>query len=141
VKPAQVARHLARRPRCGIVAADPSLWRRELMPEPENLVLALLRDIRRDIVDVHDKMATKEDNAEIRSEMRSLRADVASDFASLDKRVSEQENRLSEQIAGLRRAVMEYHSSAIGHGILISEFEDRLRRIEQHLNLPPIEAH
>ena len=28
---------------------------------------------------------------------------------------------MSEQIVGLRRAVMEYHSSAIGHGILISE--------------------
>jgi hypothetical protein len=28
------------------------------------------------------------------------------------------EKRLSDQIVGLRRSVMEYHSSAIGHGVL-----------------------
>ena len=66
--------------------------------------------------------------------MHSLRADVASDILSLEK-------RLSEQIVGLRRAVVEYHSSAVGHGVLISEFEERLRRVEQHLNLPPVETH
>ena len=48
---------------------------------------------------------------------------------------------MNEQIVGLRRAVTEYHSSAIGHGILISELEERLQRVEQHLNLPPAEAH
>ena len=67
-------------------------------------------------------MATKSDIADVRSEVRSLRADVASDMVALEK-------RLSDQIVGLRRAVMEYHSSAIGHGLLISEFEDRLRRV------------
>ncbi len=86
-------------------------------------------------------MATKADIADIRSEMNSLRADVASDFVGLEKRLSDQEKRLSDQIAGLRRAVMEYHSSAIGHGVLISEFEERLRRVEQHLNLPSPETH
>ena len=102
------------------------------MPEPENLVLALLRDMRADL----GRMDNKMDNlgADLRSEMHTLRADVASDLASLEK-------RLSDQIAGLRRAVMEYHSSAIGHGVLISEFEERLRRVEQHLNLPPPDRH
>ncbi len=110
------------------------------MAEPENLV-ALLRDMRGDvadirenIADIREKMATKDDIADVRSEMHSLRADVASDFLSLEK-------RLSEQIVGLRRAVVEYHSSAVGHGVLISEFEERLRRVEQHLNLPPVETH
>jgi ABC-type transporter Mla subunit MlaD len=37
----------------------------------------------------------------------------------------------------LRQTVTEYHSSVIGHGILISHLEDRVRRIEHHLNLPP----
>jgi hypothetical protein len=104
------------------------------MTEPENLVLALLRDMRSEMTDMRENMATKDDLSEVRSEMRSLRADVASDLMALEK-------RLSEQIVGLRRAVMEYHSSAIGHGVLISEFEERLRRVEQHLNLPPVEAH
>ena len=102
------------------------------MPEPENLVLTLLRDMRADL----GRMDNKMDNlgADLRSEMHTLRADVASDLASLEK-------RLSDQITGLRRAVMEYHSSAIGHGVLISEFEERLRRVEQHLNLPPPDRH
>jgi len=26
----------------------------------------------------------------------------------------------------------------LGHGILISELDERVRRIEQHLNLPPV---
>ena len=101
------------------------------MAKPENLVLAL-RDMRGDL----GRMDKKIDNlgADVRSEMHSLRADVASDLLSLEK-------RLSEQIVGLRRAVVEYHSSAVGHGVLISEFEERLRRVEQHLNLPPVEAH
>ena len=96
--------------------------------EPENLVLALLRDMRGDIV-------------ELRSDMHSLRADVASDIIELEKRLNahiiDLEKRLNAQFAGLRRAVMEYHSSAIGHGVLISEFEERLRRIEKRLDITP----
>lgn len=99
------------------------------MTEPDNLVVQLLREMRSDMsemrsemADMRSVMATKSDIADVRSEVRSLRADVASDMVALEK-------RLSDQIVGLRRAVMEYHSSAIGHGLLISEFEDRLRRV------------
>jgi hypothetical protein len=66
--------------------------------EPENLTLALLREMRGDMA---------KGFADVRSEVHSLRADVASDLMTLEK-------RLGEQIVGLRRAVMEYHSSAIG---------------------------
>jgi uncharacterized coiled-coil DUF342 family protein len=104
------------------------------MSEPENLVLKLLRDIRGEITDIHKQMATKNDVADVRSEVKSLRADVASDMINLEK-------RLGDRITHLNRAVVEYHSSAVGHGILISEFEDRLRRVEQHLNLPPVESY
>lgn len=101
--------------------------------DPENIVLQLLRDLRAD-------MATKSDIADLRSEMQSLRADVASDLILVEARLNDQilavEKRLNDQIIGLRRAVMEYHSSAIGHGVLITDFEERLRRIEQVLNLP-----
>jgi len=45
---------------------------------------------------------------------------------------------LSEQIVGLRRAVIEYHTTVIGHGVLISDLEARMRRVEQHLNLPSL---
>ena len=49
------------------------------------------------------------------------------------------EKRLGDQIATVRRAVMEYHSSTIGHGLLYSEIDERVRRIERHLKLD--EAH
>jgi hypothetical protein len=105
--------------------------------EPENFTLALLRKIdakvdglRDEVADMRGVMATKNDIADVRSEINSLRADVASDMLSLEK-------RLGDQIVGLRRAVMEYHSSAIGHGVLLTEFEERLRRLEQHVGLSP----
>ena len=113
------------------------------MSEPDNLVLMHLRGIRDDIGRLDKKIGDQSDasrsemhslGSELRSEMHSLRADVASDLMSLEK-------RLGEQITGLRRAVMEYHSSAIGHGVLISEFDERLRRVEQRLNAIHPETH
>jgi hypothetical protein len=97
--------------------------------EPDNLTLRMLRDIR-------ERMATKEDLADFatKADLNSLRADIASDMIL-------QRKELSEQIVGLRRAVVEYHSTTVGHGILISELEARVRRVEQHLNLPPLATH
>ena len=79
--------------------------------QPDNIVLQLLRDMRA-------KMATKDDIAALQSDMHSLRADVGSDIHALDAKIDASHIDLSERIAGLRRAVMEYHSSAIGHGVL-----------------------
>ncbi len=99
------------------------------MAEPENLVLNLLREVRGEVGDIRKDMATKSDIADVRSEVNSLRADVASDLMTMEK-------RLSERITHVNRAVMEYHSSTIGHGLLYSEIDERLRRVEQHLKLP-----
>ncbi len=92
--------------------------------QPENLVLQILRDMR-------ERMATKDDIAnvntsiaDLHSDVNSLRADVASDLLELGKNTS-------DQISGLCRAVMEYHSSVIGHGMIISDLEARVRRLEQ----------
>ena len=107
-----------------------------LSEEAENFTLALLRkidakvdDLRGEMTDMRAVMATKDDIADVRSEIKSLRADVSSDLMTLEK-------RLGDQIVGLRRAVMEYHSSQIGHGALLTEFEERLRRLERHVGLP-----
>ncbi len=101
--------------------------------EPENFTLALLRKLDTKMDGLRDEL--RSEIGEVKSEVRSLRADVASDMMALEK-------RLSDQIVGLRRAVMEYHSSAIGHGVLLTEFEERLRRLERHVGLPPEgEAH
>lgn len=88
--------------------------------DPDNFVLRLLREMRADMA----KMATKDDLAEmatkydltnlvtkddlanmatkddLRFEINALRADVASDLITIRK-------ELSEQIVGLRRAVVE----------------------------------
>ena len=112
------------------------------MSEPESLVLQILREMRTELGDVRAELgevgsdirqiraefATKSD---LNSEIRSLRADFASDLLSNRK-------ELSEQIVGLRRAVIEY--TVIGHGVLISELEARLRRVEQHIGLPSFGA-
>ncbi|BDV34546.1 hypothetical protein [Methylocystis iwaonis] len=96
--------------------------------EPENLVLQLLREMRGEMADM-------------RSEMHSLRADVASDLHMLDAKIGAVRKDLSDQIVGLRRAVVDYHSSVVGHGVIISELEARLRRVELHLDLPPLDKH
>ncbi len=87
------------------------------MTEPENLVLTILREVRSNISRIEETMATKADIADVRSEMNSLRADLRSETNSLHADVASDfvglEKRLSDQIGGLRRAVMEYHSSAM----------------------------
>ena len=111
-----------------------------LSTEPANLVLELLRNIRADIARLDEKAATKAELrsqvADLRSELQSLRADVASDFIGVNAKMETLRNETSEQIAGLRRAVVEYHSAVLGHGVLISGLEARVRRMEQHVGLP-----
>ena len=67
--------------------------------------------------------------------------DVTAGLADLAETVRGHDRKLDDVTAGLaslRRAVTEYHSSVLGHGILISELDERVRRIELHLNLPPV---
>jgi hypothetical protein len=112
--------------------------------EPENLVLTLLRGIRAEIADIKSEMATKSELRELRAELKadinSLRADVASDLLAMQAKSDAAHKATRELIDGLRRQVFEYHSSVIGHGMLISELEARIRRVEKHLDLPPIVA-
>lgn len=104
------------------------------MSEPENHLLKLMRDIGGEIKEIHQQIATLEDDADARSELKSMRADVASDIVGLEKRVS-------DRMSYLNRAVMEYRSSSVGHSGLMNDFDVRLRRVEQHLKLPPVDSH
>jgi hypothetical protein len=110
--------------------------------EPESLILLMLRDMRADMATKGDVMALRSDfddlKSELKSDIHSLRADVASDILGVQADIQKTRKELGEQITGLRRSVMEYHSSVIGHGVLISDLEARLRRVEQHLDLPDI---
>jgi hypothetical protein len=112
--------------------------------EPENLVLELLRGMRTDIASVkadvelmRSQMVTKD---ELASEIRSLRADFAADLLAVQEKNNAGHKATREMVVGLRRAVIDYHSSAIGHGILVSELEMRMRRVEAPLSLPAMDV-
>jgi hypothetical protein len=102
--------------------------------EPDSLILQLLRNIHADMTDVRSEVLDIRENMATKSDLGSLRADLAADFIQFRKEVG-------DQVAGLRRAVVEYHSSVLGHGVLISDIDTRLRRVEQHLNLPTPDPH
>ena len=64
--------------------------------------------------------------------------DLSVEVASLRETVATHDRKLDDLTAGLaslREAVTHYHSSALGHGMLISELDERVRRIERHLKL------
>ena len=107
--------------------------------ERQSLVLELLRNIRADVARLDGKVETVK--GDLQSEIRSLRADVAADLVVVNARIDTAGKETSEQIAGLRRAVVEYHSAVLGHGVLVSELEARVRRIEQRRNLPEMDSH
>ena len=95
-------------------------------------MLRALRDIRAELA---------ETRAELKADINSLAPAVASEILTVNAKIDATRKELGDQIAGLRRAVVEYHSVVIGHGVLISELEARLRRVEQHLNLAAGDAH
>jgi hypothetical protein len=109
------------------------------MPEASaSLILELLRqmraelgDVRSDISDVRSDISQVRADMATQSDLTTLRADVASDVLTTRK-------QLTEQIVGLRRTVIDYHTSVVGHGVIISDLEARVRRVEQHLNLPSL---
>jgi hypothetical protein len=105
--------------------------------EPDNLVLELLRQMRAEMTDMRSEMARKSDLADLRSELKSDIADLRSDMLTMQARNDAEHKATREQVAGLRRAVVEYHSAVVGHGVIISDLEARMRRVEQHLKLEP----
>jgi ABC-type transporter Mla subunit MlaD len=66
--------------------------------------------------------------------------DLSAEVAGLREVVAAHDRKLDDLAAGLaslRDAVTHYHSSVLGHGMLISELDERVRRIERHLKLEP----
>ena len=63
---------------------------------------------------------------------------LSADMAELRETVARHDRKLDDLavgLASLREAVINYHATVLGHGILISELDERVRRIERHLNL------
>jgi hypothetical protein len=73
---------------------------------------------------------------ELAAEVAGLRETVA----GLSEAVAGHDGKLDDLahgLASLRETVTHYHSTVVGHGILYSEIEERVRRIERHLRLEP----
>lgn len=66
-------------------------------------------------------------------EVLSVQREMRAELNELRRRADD----LDGKVDGLRQAVTAYHASVLGHGILLSELDARLRRVEHHLNLPP----
>jgi len=58
------------------------------------------------------------------------------EFAALREQLASVRDELRGELAELRQEVRDYHGAVVGHGIHISEHEERLGRVEQHLGLP-----
>ncbi len=86
--------------------------------EPDNLVLELLRVLRVDVADVKTNVAAKSELNELKADIQSLRADVASDLLAMQAKNDAEHKSTRDQIVGLRRAVVEYHSAVIGYVVL-----------------------
>ncbi len=65
----------------------------------------------------------------LRAEIGTLRADVGTLRADLDSFRRE----TKAELAGLRQTIELYHGSVVGHGIAITELNERLERVEDHL--------
>jgi len=66
---------------------------------------------------------------------RALEA-LGRDMAETRRDMASMERSIKADLADLRQTVVHYHSSVMEHGILISDLEARMRRVEEHLNLP-----
>ena len=65
---------------------------------------------------------------------RALEA-LGRDMAEMRRDMTGMQRSIRADLAELRQTVTHYHSSVIGHGILISELEARVRRLEEHAGL------
>jgi chromosome segregation ATPase len=93
-------------------------------------VYQLLREVAR-TVDGHTQILRE--HSQILREHSQILSEHSQRFREIDKRLDD----LTAGLGTLREAVAHYHSSVLGHGVLISELDERVRRIERHLNLSP----
>jgi hypothetical protein len=79
-----------------------------------------------------DVRQMKGDLVGIKTDLLIVKSDLATKASKADFM------EMKADIADLRHALTTYHSAVLGHGILISEVEERLRRIERHVGLAPV---
>lgn len=83
-------------------------------------VAADVRTLKEDVQYLKLVKADKSEVADLRAELRGSITDLRGEMRA--------------SIADLRQTIVEYHSSVIGHGILISELDERVRRLERRVD-------
>ena len=69
---------------------------------------------------------------QLRSEVNGLRAELT----ALKAELTDFKAETRQNFADLRETINLYHGSVVGHGIAISELQDEVRQIREHLGLP-----
>jgi hypothetical protein len=107
--------------------------------EPENLMLHILRRLESK---VETGFAATDARADATNErIDKLAMSVTLDIRDVRAELAAMEKRLVDSQAELRRAIMFYHASVSGHGILITELDERLRHLESAVKLLLSEPH
>ncbi len=125
------------------------------MSDKPDLILELLADLQAGQRQLRDEMH------EFRRETRANFGVVFERLGSVEDRLGAVEGRLGalealvqqlarrvdglthdvvglrREAASLRQSLTEYHGAVLGHGVLISELDERLSRVERHLGLVP----
>jgi predicted nucleic acid-binding Zn-ribbon protein len=119
------------------------------VPSPQ-MILEILLDL---------QQGQRHMREELRGEIITLRNEVRERFDRLETRVGRIEARqgameallrqhtrrldtltidlanVRRDVAALRIALQDYHGAVMGHGMHLSELDERIRRIEEHLGL------
>jgi uncharacterized coiled-coil protein SlyX len=84
--------------------------------------------------------AMSSSNGEDLGQVMALLGDVLAGQTQMLDRMDRLELRIGEierQVKELSSQVTVYHGSVVGHGVLISELETRVHKIEERLDPPP----
>ena len=72
-----------------------------------------------------------QERARLQAEQLAARVD------KLDAKLDRYQADTKREFTAVRQTVTQYHSSVMGHGFLITEIQDTIRRIADHVSLPP----
>lgn len=114
--------------------------------EKFDLVLELLTDLQAGQREFRDEMhAFRDEMYAFRDEMYVFRDKTNARLDVLEAivhRLARRTDTLAQDIAAVRRetaslrqAITDYHGSVLGHGVLLTELEERLARVERYLDL------
>lgn len=112
---------------------------RDMRDEVRGEIEALREEVRGGIAALRDEMRERFDRLEERVDRIMARHDA---LEALLRQHTRRLDALTVDVANIRRDIAElrltmqdYHGAVIGHGMQLTELDERVRRIEEHLGL------